>query len=78
MQSVPQLMPVGELLTVPAPVLATLSMKLLLILKVASIFWAVFIVTLQVPLLLVQAPDQPEKAYPVAGVALRITWVPLM
>jgi len=44
--------------------------------KVAVTTWAAFIVTVQEPLPL-QAPLQPMRAEPTAGVAVRVTAVPL-
>ena len=69
MQSVPQLIPVGELVTVPAPEPVLLTVKVNgptpPVLKVAVTFLAVFIVTAQAPVP-VQAPDQPAKVEPAA------------
>ena len=75
-QSVPQLMPAGELMTVPLPVpfLVTVSVTGL-VLKVAVTDVAVLTVTLQLPVPL-QAPLQPAKVEPAAAVAVSVNWAP--
>src|SRR5262245_31053863 len=75
-QVVPQLMPEGELVTVPLPVppLFTVSAKDDRM-KVAVTEAAAFIVTTQVPVP-VQPPLQPVKVETVAGAAVRVTAVP--
>ena len=45
--------------------------------KVAVTLWSEFIVTLQVPVPL-QAPPQPWKIEPFAGLAVSVTWVPVL
>jgi hypothetical protein len=78
-QVVGQLIPEGELDTVPLPVPAsvTASKKLAgVVLKVAVTACAAFIVTLQVPVP-EQAPLQPAKVEPVPGAAVSVTIVPL-
>ena len=80
-QSVPQLIPAGELVTVPEPVPVLLAVKVKgpppPVLKVAVTVLAAFMVPAQVPVP-VQAPDQPAKVEPAAGVAVRFTMVPLV
>ena len=46
--------------------------------NVAVTLLAASIVTVQVPVVLVQAPDQPVKVLPLLGVAVRVTLVPLL
>jgi hypothetical protein len=78
-QVVGQLIPEGELDTVPLPVPAsvTLSKKFVgVVLKVAVTACAAFIVTLQVPVP-EQAPLQPANIEPVPGAAVNVTMVPL-
>lgn len=72
----PQLIPAGLEVTVPEPPpdFATLSVSEIR-LKPAVTDRAWLIVTVQAPVP-EQAPDQPEKDEPVAGVALRVTLVP--
>src|SRR5262245_65475286 len=71
-------MPAGALVMVPlpAPVLLSVSAKLWTA-KVAVTDCAALIVTLQVPVP-VQAPLQPVKVEPAAGVAARVTTVPVV
>jgi hypothetical protein len=72
----PQLMPLGLLVTVPVPVPDFETVKLnIWSVKIAVTSRAWVIVTLQVPVP-VQAPLQPAKVEPVAGVAVRVTGVP--
>src|SRR5215831_3319694 len=77
-QVVPQEMPVGMLVTVPepAPALLTVSEKLCSV-NVAVTEAAAFMVTVQVPVP-VQPPLQPENVEPAAGVAVRVTAVPVV
>jgi hypothetical protein len=77
-QVVPQLMPAGVLVTVPAPAPArlTLSAKDCRA-KVAVTELAAFIVTVHVPVP-VHAPLQPVNVAPAAGVAVSVTAVPLL
>src|SRR6266850_1165871 len=58
-QSLPQSTPAGMLETEPEPTFVTVSLKLL---KVAVTAFAAFMVTIQVALVLTQAPVQPVKA----------------
>jgi hypothetical protein len=79
---VPQLIPGGELVTIPSeasgPALVTERVKVAAeALKVAVTAAAAVIVTVQAPVP-AQAPDQPAKVEPVAGVAVRVTVVPLV
>jgi hypothetical protein len=73
LQVAPQLMPAGELVTVPSPLSLTLSVKSCL--NVAVTDCAEFIVTKQVPLP-VQAPLQLLKTQPAAAAGVKVTWVP--
>jgi hypothetical protein len=78
-QALGQLIPEGLLTTVPLPFPAsvTVSVKFdVVVLKVAVTFWAWLIVTVHVPVTFVQAPLQPAKVEPVAGVAVSVTDVP--
>ena len=77
-QVAPQLIPAGELLTVPDPVpfLETVNARVTgTVLNVAVTDRVWLIVTTHAPLPL-QAPPQPANADPVAGVCVRVTWVP--
>src|SRR5450755_2440839 len=78
LQVVPQLIPVGLLVTVPVPVpaLVTLNLKTTA-LNVAVTDFAALIVTLQVPVP-VQAPLQPANVDPAATLAVSVTTVPLL
>jgi hypothetical protein len=78
LQVVPQLIPTGVLVTVPVPVpfLVTFNAKLV-ILKVAVTNLAAFIVTWHDPEP-VHAPLQPVNVDPAAGVAVRVTKVPML
>ena len=72
----PQLMPVGELVTVPVPVPVLLTVSCLgTRLKLAVTLLAAVILTVQVSLLPVQAPDQPSKTDPILLVAVKVTLV---
>ena len=77
-QVAPQEMPVGALVTVPVPVpaLVTPSVKGCSA-KVAVTAWAALIVTVHVPVPVHPPPLQPLKVEPVAGVAVKVTAVPL-
>ena len=77
LQVLGQLMPAGVLVTepVPAPASVTDSAKVTT-LKVAVTDCAEFMVTLQLPVP-EQAPLHPAKEDPAAGVAVRVTTVPL-
>jgi hypothetical protein len=74
LQVEPQSIPAGELVTVPpAPMTETVSEEVCV--NVAKTFCAAFMVTTQLPAPL-QAPSQPLKLQPLAGVALKVTCVP--
>jgi hypothetical protein len=79
LHAVPQLMPVGEDVTVPAPVpaLVTVAAKLLTVpLNVAVTLRAAVIDVVQVPAP-VHAPLQPAKVEPLAVTAVSVTDVPV-
>src|SRR5437867_1164460 len=69
-------MPEGVLVTVPAPVPALETVSAKVGVNVAVTAEAVVRVTVQGPVP-VQVPLQPVKTDPVAGVAVRVTTVPL-
>jgi hypothetical protein len=69
-----QLIPEGELVTVPLPATLTLSVYWVCA-NVAVMLCAAFIVTTQLPNPL-QAPPQPLKPKPFAGAAVSVTWAP--
>jgi len=77
-QVAPQLIPTGELVTVPLPVPAgvTVSVKVGRA-KVAVTVVAAEIVTVQVPVPAQPPPLQPVKVEPPAGAAVRVTAEPL-
>jgi hypothetical protein len=75
-QVVPHETPAGELVIVPVPTLVTLSANDGRV-KVAVTARAALMVTVQVPVPL-QLPPQPLKMDPAAGVAVRVTTVPLL
>jgi hypothetical protein len=77
-QVAPQAMPAGALVTVPLPLpaLATVSAKDVCS-KVAVTEEVPLIVTAQVPVPEQPAPVQPVKVEPAAGVAVKVTAVPL-
>ena len=76
-QSEPQLMPVGELVTVPEPVPDLVTNKVYgFKVKVAVTFLAASIVRVQVLLVPEQLPDQLVKVEPVSGVTVKVTEVP--
>jgi hypothetical protein len=75
-QSLPQLMPAGVLVTDPLPLRLTVSVYFGSAVNVAVTLLAALIVTEQAPVP-VQAPLQLEKAYPIAGVAVNAIAVPL-
>jgi hypothetical protein len=77
-QLVPQLIPEGVLVTVPAPVPAGVTVRVneapaVLNVAVTAVFAFIVTVQLAVP---VQAPDQPANVDPVPGVAVRVTLEP--
>jgi hypothetical protein len=71
-------MPAGALETVPVPVPAFVmaSVKGCRV-KVAVTAWAALMVTAQVPVPVQPPPLQPVKVDPAAGVAVKVTAVPL-
>jgi len=75
---VPQLMPVGEDVTVPVPVpaLVTLNANVEALLKVAVTARAAVIEVVQAPVP-VHAPLQPVNVEPLAATAVSVTEVPL-
>jgi hypothetical protein len=80
-QVLPQFIPRGLLVTVPLPLPArvTLSVYVVIKLKVAVQIMLPVIVKLTLGLAVLQpAPDQPVKTEPLAGVAVRLTRVPLV
>src|SRR5438034_679532 len=78
-QVAPQVMPAGELVTVPLPLPALLTVSAKLgRLKVAVTVVAAETVTTQVPVPEHPPPLQPLKVEPVAGLAVSVTAVPLV
>jgi hypothetical protein len=75
-QSVPQLIPVGLLVTVPFPVFVTVKAKFLRV-NVAVTVFAASIVTTQLPVAAVQAPLQPVKIEIPLAAAVNVTCVPI-
>ena len=74
----PQVIPAGELLTVPLPVPALLTVSAKLgRLKVAVTVVAAETVTVQAPVPVHPPPLQPVKVEPAAAVAVSVTAVPL-
>ena len=71
------MMPAGEELTPPEPTWVVVRMKVL-IAKVAVTDWAWVIETVQVVAVPVQAPLQPVKLQPVAGVSVKTTEVSVL
>ena len=74
----PQLIPVGALLTVPVPVPALVTVKVCVVAtlsKVAVTLFAALILSVQVVAVPVQAPDQLVNLEPEAGVAVKVTLV---
>jgi len=74
-----QLSPAGLLVTVPLPLTTTTRLVVpvdVLVVKVAVTLVAAFSVTVQLPVPL-QAPPQPLKLAPLAGLAVRLTTVPV-
>jgi hypothetical protein len=73
-QVAPQLMPVGELVTVPSPVPALVTVNgTRTAVKLAVTVFAAPILTVQVLAVPVQAPDQPLKVDPVVVAAVKVT-----
>ena len=77
-QVAPHEMPAGvlEMVPAPAPALLTVSEKLGRV-KVAVTAWAALMVTVQEPVPVQPPPLQPVKVEPVAGVAVKVTAVPV-
>jgi hypothetical protein len=73
---VPQLIPAGELVTVPVPVPAFVTVNPNSGAKLAVTASAAFIVTTQVPVPLHPAPLHPVNADPLAGAAVNVTDAP--
>jgi hypothetical protein len=70
----PQLIPAGELVTVPVPVPALVTVSCTGTgAKLAVTVLATFIVTVQVLAVPVQAPDQPLKVEPADAAAVNLT-----
>ncbi len=76
-QLVPQLIPAGELVTVPLPVPAVLTVRAKVWLKVAVTVVVADMLTVQEPVPEQPPPLQPPKVEPGSGVAVRATAVPL-
>jgi len=74
---VPQSIPSGLLVTLPLPAPAFVNVRVGAVLKVAVTLRAALMVTLQVLPAPVQAPLHPANTEPTAGVAVRVTTVPL-
>jgi hypothetical protein len=74
-QVAPQLIPAGLEVTVPLPLPALVSVSVLSLSNLAVAVWSAPIVSVQEPLP-EQAPDQPRKDDPAAGVAVSVTAVP--
>src|SRR5207249_3291538 len=78
-QVAPQLMPAGALVTVPLPVPAGVTVRVKLCrVKVAVTVVAAERVTVQAPVREQRPPRQLLKVEPAAGVAVRVTAVPLV
>src|SRR5688500_2685485 len=75
-QSEPQLMTLGELVTVPPPPPVRLTVRLNGLMKVAVTLMAPLTVTMQVPIPGHAPPLQPENAEPTSAVAVRTSTVP--
>jgi len=71
------LIPAGELVTVPLPVPAVLTARVKVGMKVAVTVVAAVRVTAQEPVPVQPTPLQPAKTDPAAGVAVKVTTVPL-
>jgi len=73
------LIPAGLEVTVPLPVPVLLTVREnVCALKVAVTVVAAFMVTVQLPVPEQPPPLQPEKVEPPAGLAVRVTAVPLL
>jgi hypothetical protein len=78
-QVAPQLIPAGELVTVPVPVPVRLTVRVLCeVVKVAVTLWLAFIVTVQVFPEVESQPLQPVKVEFTSAFAVRVTVVPLL
>jgi hypothetical protein len=77
-QMTPQLIPPRELVTVPLPVPALVTVRVKSGVNVAVTAVAAVSETVQVVAVPVHAPLQPVKVEPVAGAAVSVTWVPLV
>ena len=77
-QSVPHVMPAGELLTVPAPVPLFATVSVYCGTKVAVTVVSAVMVTTHVPVPLHPPPDQPVNAMSAFGVAVNVTAVPVL
>jgi hypothetical protein len=75
-QVAPQSIPAGELVTVPEPEPVFVTLNVRSATKFAVTVLSSFMVTVQEPVP-EQAPDQPSNTEPTAGVAVRVTEVPL-
>jgi hypothetical protein len=75
LQLLPQLMPLGALVTEPPPPLVTFRVWLLCA-KLAPTVCAALSATTQEVAVPVQAPLQPVKVYPLSGAAVSVTCVP--
>ena len=75
----PQLIPAGVEVTVPSPVPVLLTVRLGAVeLKVAATAVTAVMVTVQAPVPEQPPPLQPEKFDPLAGLAVKVTTVPLL
>jgi hypothetical protein len=70
-------MPAGLLLTVPLPLPVLVTVRVYSDVKLALTACAALIVTTHAPVPLHPAPLHPENADPLAGVAVKVTCVPL-
>jgi hypothetical protein len=75
-QSVPQLIPAGLLVTVPLPVKPTVNRKVCAA-KVAVTVVAAVMLVVHVPVPLQPPPLQPWNTFPAAALAVSVTAVPL-
>lgn len=78
-QAVPQLIPAGELVTVPVPAPAFVTVNETVLgaaVNVAVTVWLLVMTTVQAPVPLQPPPLQPAKADPPVAVAVSVTEVP--
>ena len=75
-QVLPQLMPAGELVTVPLPVPVLLSVSEY-VMRLNVAVQLILVLTVKLPLEQVASPDQPAKTEPLAATGVRVTAVPL-